>query len=84
MTYTAIKSLEELDNILTDESQDFFITLNGRARSSKSIFKNEDGSYNILNEIDDSEQTLTKEQLFDTSLTNIGDAIIKNSFYKYD
>ena len=83
MTYTAIKSLEELDNILTDESQDFFIALNGRARSSKSIFKNEDGSYNILNEIDDSEQTLTKEQLFDTSLTNIGDAIIKNSFYKY-
>lgn len=83
MTYTAIKSLEELDNILTDESQDFFIALNGRSRSSKSIFKNEDGSYNILNEIDDSEQSLTKEQLFDTSLTNIGDAIIKNAFYKY-
>lgn len=83
MTYTAIKSLEELDNILTDEPQDFFIALNGGARSSKSIFKDEDGSYNILNEIDDSEQSLTKEQLFDTGLTNIGDAIIKNSFYKY-
>lgn len=78
-----INSIEKLDEILLEEPQDFFIALNSGAKSSKSIFKTSDGFYNILNEIDDSEQQLTKEELFNSDLTHVGEAINKNVFYKY-
>tara|TARA_Y100000034_G_scaffold80129_1_gene96153 strand:- start:33 stop:170 length:138 start_codon:yes stop_codon:yes gene_type:complete len=35
----------------------------------------------VCNEIDDSEQTLTKSQLFDTDFTNIGKAIENGNFF---
>lgn len=85
MKHTNIPDLITLDKYLSqsDEPQDFFIELGRNGRSSKSIFK--DGvSYNILNKIDNSEQLLTPEQMLDSSMTNIGHAMLKGCFFKYD
>ena len=76
-----IKSLEELINSIEDGNNDFFINF-GIARSSKNITYN-DGIFYIVNEIDDTEQELTTEQLFDEDYTNIGKAIKQGQFYQY-
>lgn len=85
MKHTNIPDLITLDQYLSqsDEPQDFFIVVGRHGRSSKSIFK--DGmSYNILNEIDNTEQLLTPEQMLDPTMTNIGDAMMKGCFFKYN
>jgi hypothetical protein len=63
-----------------EEPEDFFISL-GLARSSKSIMLTEDGHFDIVNEIDDTQQVLTAGELFTHS--NIGQAIANGAFYAY-
>lgn len=80
---TQIKDLNALNQILTEDPQDFFINLNGNIRSSKSISKSPEGLYNIINEIDWSEDTLTQEELFDENITFIGKALNLGQLYLY-
>ena len=75
----AIQSVEQLKEEAC-ETSDFFIALNGGIRSSKSILFDE-GIFYIHNDIDESEEELTEEQLF--SVSNIGTAINKKAFFKY-
>jgi hypothetical protein len=44
----------------------------------------DDGKFNVVNEIDGSAQKLTPEELFNESLTNIGKAIKYGAFYAYN
>lgn len=83
--HTLITSVEMLKEICieAETSIECFISF-GIARSSKSIFFDEDeGKFSILNEIDDSEQMLSEDELNDECLTNIGKAIKHNAFYLY-
>lgn len=80
-----INNIEQLDFLLEKSEQvDCFISLNSNLRSSKSIWKQEDGKYTILNEIDDSEDNLTKDELFDKQKTLVGEAIKKGSLFLYE
>lgn len=81
-----ITSIEQLKKEARgDKDAEFFILLNGNLRSSKRIVWEEDEQrFLIINYIDDSEQELTKEQLMDTSYTNIGLAMTKGALFKYD
>ena len=80
-----ITSIKQLDFLLEKlEQVDCFIRLNGGIRSSKSIWKQEDGVYTILNEIDDSEVNLIKYDLFDNQKTLVGEAMKKGSLFLYD
>ena len=80
-----INNIEQLDFLLEKlEQVDCFISLNGGIRSSKSVWKQEDGVYTILNEIDDSEINLTKDEMFNTQKTLVGEAMNKGSLFLYD
>lgn len=88
-TPTCIKSIEHLIEYLAidneeNDPKDFFINLGGM-RSSKSIqylpTKKGAPRFAILNEIDDTRQTLSKEQLYIKS--NIGYSIDHGNFYAY-
>jgi hypothetical protein len=76
-----INSLEELIETIQSGNHDFFIG-GGLCRSSKYMEYDDDIFY-IFNEIDDTEQTLTKKQLFDEDYTNIGTSINNGTFYAY-
>ena len=77
-----INNTDQLDFLLEKlEQVDCFIRLNGGIRSSKSIWKQEDGTYTILNEIDDSEVNLTKDEIFNNQKTLIGKDIKKGSLF---
>lgn len=79
-----IESLEHLKQMCLDNKSEYFIKL-GPFRSSKHIeYSESDDNWWIYNEIDDSEDTLTSEQMMDNQYTNIGDAINKGCFYYYD
>lgn len=80
-----VKSVNQLKTILADgETKDFFILLNGGLRSSKTISFDGDNIFYVLNEIDDTEQVLTEQELMDSDITNIGKAINNGAFYQYD
>ena len=80
-----INNMEQLDFLLEIlEQVECFIRLNGGIRSSESIWKQEDGVYTILNEIDDSANNLTKDELFDNQKTLVGEAMNKGSLFLYD
>ena len=76
-----INSLEELIDTIQSGNHDFFIG-GGLCKSSKYIEYDDDTFY-IINEIDDTEQTLTAKELFDKDYTNIGTSINNGSFYAY-
>lgn len=79
--YEKVQSIEDLDALLDKDQHDFLIA-NGLMRSSKSIHHGEqEGTYEIYNHIDDSEQILTREQLLDKEYTNIGEAMKYGTFY---
>ena len=82
---TKVNSVEELKEMLvgTEESPVDFCIANGMVRSSKSLMLTEEGKVNILNEIDDTEQTLAFEELGNQELTNIGVSIDRGIFFKY-
>ena len=80
-----INNIDQLDFLLEiSEQVDCFISLNAGIRSSKTIWKEEDDVYGILNEIDNSEVNLTKDELFDTQKTLVGEAMKKGSLFLYD
>ena len=80
-----INNIEQLEYLLEKSEQvECFISLNSGIRSSKTIWKQEDGIYTILNEIDDSEVNLTKDELFDKQKTLVGEAMKKGSLFLYD
>ena len=89
--YKKIESVEQLKEALkgTEENGplDFCIALcGGAARSSKSIMMYKKGKklvFDIINEIDDTQQILTEKQLFDDKITHIGTAIKNGGFYQY-
>lgn len=82
---TKVTSIEQLREMVENDFFDYFIALNGGFRSSKTICMNDDGeSFDVVNEIDGSEQTLSAEELKDRELTNIGYAIEGGAFYCYD
>ena len=77
-----VKSVNQLKTILADgETKDFFILLNYGLRSSKVMSYDGDNTFYVLNEIDDTEQELTEQELMDNDLTNIGKAINNGAFY---
>lgn len=80
-----INNLEELKEVLSEEGEvvEGFILLKGNLRSSKSICNIGNGLYSIINEIDDSEQFLSFEELNDESKTHIGLAVTNGMFYLY-
>ena len=78
-----INNIETLKEISKD-GVDCFILLNAGIRSSKHIlYDDDDKIFYILNEIDDSEQELTEQQLMDLEYTNIGVAILKGALFEY-
>ncbi len=77
-----IKNIEQLKE-LSKDGLDCHIRLNFGLRSSKHIYYNEDvNTFEVINHIDDSEQTLTEEQLFNEDYTNIGIALKSNALIK--
>ena len=81
-TPTRVTSVEQLNALLKKGEHEFCISY-GILRSSKGIWRTNGGRYQIHNEIDDTEQTLTAAELFTES--NIGAAIKgkKGSFWCY-
>lgn len=80
-----IENIEQLNYLLDLKDQvDCFITLNGGMKSSKSIWYDKDTKqYTILNEIDDSEDVLTEEELFLEDKTLIGAAMLTKNLVLY-
>lgn len=88
-----MKKIETVDALIAylgddneeNDPKDFFIDLGG-IKSSKSIqylpTKKGNPRFAILNEIDDTRQTLSKEQLYIKS--NIGAAIKAGNFWAYE
>lgn len=82
--YTKINSIAELKKAIENDHFEFFIVVGGFARSSKNIQMTEDNKFSIINEIDDTEQILTEEEIEKSELTNIGKAMKLGSFYCYN
>ena len=83
MTKTPVNTVDELIAILKTPGRtyhDFAMQLGFNMFSKKEMALNEDGTIFILNNIDGTVQNLTPEELFDPSLTNIGDAITRQAF----
>ena len=79
-----INNIEELKKLCNDEqSHDCYIVIAGIIRSSKSIFMNKNGTFSVINEIDNSKDLFTEEELLNPELSIIGKAIIKGQFYSY-
>ena len=77
-----IESIEQLRLFAgTYDGLNCYVLLNYGLHSSKSIHY-ENGVYWIWNLIDDTEQELTEEQLFDRSLTIIGDAMKSGNLFQ--
>lgn len=77
-----INSIEELKAESKDGAE-FFIFFPPFMKSSKHIWWDEEAGYfEIVNYIDGSEQALSESEMMDKSLTNIGEAIEKGSFFK--
>lgn len=84
MKPTQITSIDELKKACSEDCESFFIQLNYGMRSSKTIsYNQETDEFWVLNEIDDTEQTLKAQELDDRNLTNIGLAIRNGAFYKH-
>ncbi len=75
-----VLGLDDLIDRIEKGNHDYYILLNGHARSSKYITYNDKVFY-ITNEIDGSSQELSKEQLYTDS--NIADAINKGNLFQY-
>lgn len=77
-----ISSIDELKFYIHDWYEDYFILIGG-CRSSKNI-QIEDNKFLIINEIDDTEQTLSEEDLFNIDLTLIGKAMNEGCLFQYN
>lgn len=77
-----INNQEELDSLIEQkENLSCFISLaGGTARSSKDISFDENGDYEVYNEIDDTDEVIPHDRL---SQSSIGEALEKGALYKY-
>lgn len=81
MKYTKVSSIDQLFELVEKNNHEFFISM-GVARSSKYItLGEEDGTLEILNEIDGTTQVLTAEEVMDETNTNVGIAIKCGAFW---
>lgn len=80
---TLVTSVEELKRLAAvEDGEEFYILLNYGVRSSKRIEWDEPSqSFCIVNEIDDTHQDLTEQEL--ATKTNIVKAIERRAFFKY-
>lgn len=76
-----INNMEELKTLAKDTTLECFIHLQGGLRSSKTITYYGDDKWWLYNNIDDTEEELTTEQL--ASETNIVKAMDNMALYKY-
>ena len=75
-----VTSVDRLREILADGAQhEFYIALNGGARSSKSIYKISDDLYDVFHSISDTWEELTEARML--ADTMIGEAIEKGGFF---
>ena len=80
-----VTSTEQLKEMIAVGVHDYFILLNGNARSSKFVdYSPESNKFHIINEIDNSKQVLCEKNLFNRKHTNIGYAIQQGSFFSYE
>lgn len=79
-----IESQKELDKLLSKRNSEYplgcFVMLNFGLKSSKNIYRNEQGDYWVLNEVDDSGELILHDKLMESF---IGEAISKGALYKY-
>lgn len=79
-----IENIAELKILCNDEqAHDCYISIAGIIRSSKSVFMYEDGTFSVINEIDDSEDLFTEDELLNPEISLIGKAIQNGQFHSY-
>ena len=79
-----VMSVEQIQHLIEEKNiHDFFVLLNGGLRSSKTIDYDE-GYFNVVNEIDGTEQNLSYKDMENEELTNIGKAIKCGAFFAYN
>ena len=80
----AIKSIDELKRQCSDDVEEFFILLNGGARSSKDIrYEPADDTWCMTNGIDDSHVDYDSTDDFVMNEPMIVKAMAFNAFFKY-
>lgn len=81
-----IKTVDELRKAIADENTDFCILLNGGLRSSKFIneLDEPDKEFYVFSENDGTEDNFSESDLFNSFLSNIGEAMNKGAFYMYE
>lgn len=84
--FIQVTSLDQLKELIKKNGEDvchecFVQTGLGRSWKLISHCPTAEKPWFITNEIDESEQELTDEELFDANLTHVGDAINKGAFY---
>jgi len=81
---TKITSIEHL-KAEAEQGAEFFILLNYGLRSTKDIVWDADAkTFHVFNQIDQTEQQLTEQQIMDERLTNIGYAMKRGALFKHD
>lgn len=79
-----IENIAELKILCNDEqAHDCYISIAGIIRSSKSVFMYENGTFSVINEIDDSEDLFTEDELLNPEISLIGKAIQNGQFHSY-
>ena len=77
-----IKNIAHLKKLSRRKSKKFHIKLFGWIKSVKQIkYDTQSNRFSVLNEIDDTSQSLTPDQLMSNKFSNIGAAIKKKAFY---
>lgn len=82
--HVRVENISHLRSLAESNEPDFYIVLNGGLVSRKriAIIKDEKTpTYDVYNFIDDSEQTITEKDMFDTSITHIGEALSKGALF---
>ena len=82
--YKRIRTIEQLKEAVKDGPREFAISLNYGLRSAKWVWRGARKRFRVVNCIDDSLQFITDEELFDRSVTLIGEAMKKGAFYKLE
>jgi len=77
-----IKNIDHLIENIKKGRHEYKIILNGNLVSRKFInLEDNEDMFFIINFVDDSEQTIKKEELFNTKITNIGKAMQVGALY---
>lgn len=84
MAHIKVENIGHLRKLAESTEPDFYIVLNGGLISRKRIAIIKDAkkpTYDVYNFIDDSEQEIAEKDLFDNSITNIGEALSKGALF---